>query len=103
MQTRSLCTLNHTSVEEEKIEIFLAQAFEGLLGEGLHGLQVRQLQGQHGQAVLAAVVLQLSVGLLRGLRVSRAQNEGIGLSLRKQLFDQLKTLHVKDISETRAP
>lgn len=90
-----LCSLGHPGIEEEIIELGLAELLEGLLGKGLDIPQVRKLQGGYRQAVRCRVIFQIFVSSLGGLGVAGAQDESIRFGLREKLLYQLETLRFK--------
>jgi hypothetical protein len=88
----TLGPLYHAGVEHEVVQPGPAQLVEGLLRKGLDRLEVRELEGQHCEAVGLGVELELVVGLLGSLRVPRAEDESVRLGLGQQLFYELETL-----------
>lgn len=95
MRPWGLCSLGHPGVEEEIIELGLAELLEGLLSKGLDIGQVRKLQGDHRQAVRSRVILQIVVSSLGGLGVAGAQDESIRFGLGEKLLYQLETLRFR--------
>lgn len=80
-------------IEQEVVNWSWTQLLKGLLGKCLDGFHVIQLEGQDGDRVLAAVVLEPIVGICSRLDVSDTENKAIGLCLEQQLLDSLEALH----------
>lgn len=91
-RARRIVVARHARIEQQVVDGVLPQLLQGLLRKGLDRVQVGQLEGQDGQAVPGAVVLELIVGGLRALRVAGAEDELVGLGLGEQLLDQLEAL-----------
>lgn len=76
-----LFRLRRSGIEQQVVDLVLAELVERLLSERLDCLQIRELKRQDGQAVLCAVVGYLVVCLLCPTRVSGAENDLVRLRL----------------------
>lgn len=69
--------LEHACIQQEVVNIALADTVQCLLGERLDALQVGQIDGQHGHGVGGPIVLQLLDGIVGRLCVSGAEDDVI--------------------------
>lgn len=94
MGPRGHCTLGDACIEEEIVQLGLAELLEGLLGKRLDLAKVGEFQWQHGQAVRGGVKSQVVIRLLRGLGVAGAEDKSVRLGLCEQLLDQFEALAI---------
>lgn len=92
VRPRTAGTFCQASIEQEVVQPVPPKLLKGLLRKRLDCLEVRQLKGKDCEAVGGAIKLEVIVGLLRSLRVPRAEDEPVRLGLGQQLFHQLETL-----------
>lgn len=91
---RFFFALGRPTVEQQVVDLVLAELAERLLSERLDSLQVRQLKREDGQAVLRAVVDYVVVRLLGPGRVSCAEYDLVRLCLAEELLDGFEALGV---------
>lgn len=90
--SRLLRTVADAGIQQQIVNIVLADLLEGLLGKALYVTQVVQLEGKYGQWVGGAVVGEGVVGFLGALGVARAQDDFVRLGLLEELKDGLEAL-----------
>lgn len=98
MQAGTAGALYHASIEQEVVQPVPPELLKGLLRKRLDRLEVRELQWKHCQAVSSAVKFEVIVGLLRPLRITRAEDEPVRLRLGQQLLHKLKTLYKMSVN-----
>lgn len=86
-------SVTNRCVQQQVVDLVLADLLERLLSEGLDVPQVGKLQRQDRHAVLGRVDLEVVVGGLGLLGISGAKNDPIGLRGLEQLLDGFKTLY----------
>lgn len=93
MQPGPLGSLIHARIEQQNVQLVLAELLETLLRKGLDASQVREVQWQDGQVVRGRVVVYFVEGRLGFRHVSCADDELVGLlRLAKELFDCFEAL-----------
>lgn len=89
---RLVFALGRPGIEQQVVDLVLAERVECLLGKGLDGLEIRQLEGQDGQAVLCAVVGDIVVCLLGPGRIPGSEYDLVSLTLGEELLDCFESL-----------
>lgn len=92
MRPRLIRVLPQRSIQQQVVNLLLAELLERLLREALHILQVGQLEREDVDLVSLLVVLDLLVGFPGGLDAARAEDDAVGLGLLEELLDGLETL-----------
>lgn len=92
MRPRPLGTIAYARVEKQVVNLALTKLLQRLLSKRLDSLQVRQFKRQDGHAIGRPVILQLVVGPLRVLDVSRSEDDLVRLGLLEKLLDGFQTL-----------
>lgn len=92
MGTRAFRALGHACIQEKVIKFVLAELLKCLLRERLDTLQVREVERQDRDTVGGVIELEIIIGSLGCLRISRPQDESVRLSLSKELLNQLESL-----------
>jgi hypothetical protein len=88
-------------VEQQIVNLFLAQFLESLLSKRLNALEVTQLQREDSNLVRRPVILELVIRLLRSLRVASSKEDSVWLALLEELLDSFQALVLLAMLQSR--
>lgn len=91
VRPRLCSSLIHSRIQEEVVNLVLAELVQGLPRESSDALEIREVERQQRHAVLP-IVLELVIRSLCRLGVSGAKDEFVGLRLLEELLDSLEAL-----------
>lgn len=92
IRPRLLSTVANSSIQQQVVDLALAQLGQRLLRKRLDALEIRQVQRQHGHAADSTVELQAIVRSLSARRVASAKDDFIRLRLLEQLLNGFEAL-----------